>query len=116
MAKLQPPEGGRRRSKPPTTPEEQEAELVSLAYEVAEEQLRGRTASSQVITQLLKYGSAREVLERQKIEYENELAQVRIQAMESQTKMEELYGDAIKAMSQYRGESLPPDADDDDDE
>lgn len=107
MAKAKPPEGGRRRSKPPTTPEEQEAELVSLAYEVAEEQLRNRTASSQVITQLLKYGSAREVLERQKIEYENDLAQVRIQAMESQTKMEELYAEAIKSMSRYRGEEPP---------
>ena len=110
MAKLQPPEGGRRRSKPPTTPEEQEAELVSLAYAVAEEQLRNRTASSQVITQLLKYGSAREVLERQKIEHENALAQVKMQQIESQTKMEELYSDAIKAMSQYRGEEPPASA------
>jgi len=114
MAKAKPPEGGRRRSKPPTTPEELEADLVSLAYEVAEEQLRNRTASSQVITQLLKYGSAREILERQKIEFENELAQVRIQAMESQTKMEELYAEAIKSMSRYRGEEAPSNDDDED--
>lgn len=108
MAKLQPPEGGRRRSKPPTTPQEQEDHLVSLAYEVAEEQLLNRTASSQVITQLLRYGSTREVLERQKIEHENELAQVKIAAMESQTKMEELYETAIRAMSRYQGHEEPP--------
>jgi phage-related baseplate assembly protein len=112
MAKAKPPEGGRRRSRPPTTPEEQEAELVSLAYEVAEEQLRNRTASSQVITQLLKYGSAREVLEREKIQHENALAQVRMDAIESQTKMEDLYAEAIKSMSRYRGEAAPPSEDD----
>ncbi len=110
MAKLQPPEGGRRRSKPPTTPEEQENALIALAYEVAEEQLLNRTASSQVITQLLKYGSAREVLERQKIEHENALAQVKREQIESQTKMEELYAEAIGAMSRYRGD--PPKVED----
>lgn len=114
MAKAKPPEGGRRRSKPPTTPEEQEAELVSLAYEVAEEQLRNRTASSQVITTLIKYGSAREVLERQKIEHENELAKVKMQEIESRSKMEELYGAAIEAMSTYRGEAPPANAEDED--
>ncbi len=115
MAKLQPPEGGGRRSKPPTTPQEQEDHLVSLAYEVAEEQLLNRTASSQVITQLLKYGSTREVLERQKIEHENALSQVKIAAMESQTKMEELYAEAIKSMSRYRGEEPPSSNDPDED-
>ncbi len=103
MARAKPPEGGRRRRKPATTPEEREAELISLAYDVAEEQLGNNTASSQVITQFLKLGSSRERLEQERLTHENELTKVKIEAMESATRMEELYGEAIKAMSMYQG-------------
>lgn len=103
MARAKPPEDGRRARKPATTPDEREAQLVSLAYDVAEEQLRNGTASSQVITQMLKLGSSRERLEQERLTHENELTQVKIEAMESATRMEELYGEAIKAMSAYQG-------------
>jgi len=111
MARAKPPEEGRRRRKPATTPEEREAELISLAYDVAEEQLEGGTASSQVITQFLKLGSSRERLEQERLTHENELTKVKIDAMESATRMEELYGEAIKAMSMYQGGLAPIDDD-----
>lgn len=103
MARSKPPDGGKRRRKPATTPEERETELISLAYDVAEEQLQNNTASSQVITQFLKLGSSRERLEQERLTHENELTKVKIEAMESATRMEELYGEAIKAMSMYQG-------------
>lgn len=111
MARAKPPEGGRRRRKPATTPEERETELISLAYDVAEEQLENNTASSQVITQFLKLGSSRERLEQERLTHENELTKVKIEAMESATRMEELYGEAIKAMSMYQGGHVTVDGD-----
>ncbi len=114
MARAKPPEEGRRPRKPATTPDEREAQLVSLAYDVAEEQLRGGVASSQVITQMLKLGSSRERLEQERLTHENELTKVKIEAMEAATRMEELYGEAIKAMSRYQGKETPDESVDED--
>lgn len=106
------PEGSRRR--PATTPEERENELVAMALDLAEKQMREGTASSQVITSFLKLGSSRERLEQERISYENELLQVKREAMESATRMEELYGQAISAMRAYTGDpEALPDHDDD---
>lgn len=101
-------EEGRRRRKPATTPEDRENELVSLAYDVAEEQMRAGTASSQVITQFLKLGSSREQLEQERIRHENELTEAKIEAMASANRMEELYANAINAMKSYSGDEPPP--------
>lgn len=106
MARAKSPEGGRRRRKPATTPEEREAELVQFAYDLAEEQLLEGTASSQVITQFLKLGSSRERLEQERLAHENELLKVKKEAMESATRTEELYMNALKAMSTYQGNLL----------
>jgi hypothetical protein len=52
----------RRRSRA-RTPEAREDELANLAYDLAEDQIRDGTASSQVITHFLKAGSRRERME-----------------------------------------------------
>ncbi len=51
------------KSRPAITPEARENQLISLATDLAEQQLRDGTASSQVITHYLKLGSTREKLE-----------------------------------------------------
>ena len=84
-----------------------------MAYELAEEQIRTGIASSQVITHFLKMGSTRERLEQQRIEHENELLQVKREAIASQQRIEELYMDAIAAMRSYAGSSEPVSDDDD---
>lgn len=89
--------------RPATTPEGRENEMVSLAIDLAEEQIRDGTASSQVISHFLKLGSTRERLEQQRLEHENELTRVKIEAIESQSRVEELYTQAIKAMRSYSG-------------
>ena len=53
----------RPRSRPATTPEAREQQMVSLAIDVAEKQLRDGTASAQVISHYLKIGSTREHVE-----------------------------------------------------
>ena len=43
-----------RKKRPAITPQERENELIMLAYDVAEQRLRDGSASSQIVTQLLK--------------------------------------------------------------
>ena len=100
-----------RRRKPATTPEGRENELVSDAMDLAANQIRNGTASSQVITHFLKLGSTRERLEQQRLEHENELTRVRIEAIESQKRVEELYMEALQAMRSYSGDLAMNDED-----
>ncbi len=102
-----------RRRKPATTPEGRENELVSAAIDLAEDQIRNGNASSQVITHFLKLGSTRERLEQQRLEHENELTRVRIEAIESQKRVEELYMEALQAMRSYSGDLSMLDEDQD---
>lgn len=95
----------RRPRAPARTPEARELELSSAAYDLAEEQLREGTASSQVITHFLKAGSMRERLEQQRIQHEIELMGVKRENLEAQTRVEELYVNAIEAMRSYVGAS-----------
>jgi hypothetical protein len=105
-------EGERSRHKPATTPEGRENQLVSQAVDLAEQQIREGTASSQVITHFLKLGSTRERLEQQRLEHENELTRVKIEAIEGQKRVEELYMEALQAMRRYAGDepTVEPDA------
>jgi hypothetical protein len=99
------------RRKPATTPEGRENQLVSAAIDLAEKQIHNGTASSQVITHYLKLGSTRERLEQQRLEHENELTRVKIESLESQKRVEELYMEALNAMRSYAGDLPMPDSD-----
>lgn len=103
----------RPRRPPATTPEGRENQLISLAVDLAEKQLIEGTASSQVISHLLKLGSTREVLEQERLRHENELLKVKKDQIESAARMEELYADAIGAMRAYQGAEDPEEAFDD---
>ena len=100
------------RRRPATTPEGRENEMVSKAIDLAEQQIENGSASSQVITHFLKLGSTRERLEQQKLEHDNELTRVKIEALESQQRVEELYREALTAMRSYAGDLPPPEFDD----
>lgn len=103
MARRSRDQSEERRRQPARTSEARELELSAVAYDLAEEQMRGGTASSQVVTHFLKMGSTRERLEQQRIAHENELLQVKRQAIESQKRVEELYMAALDAMRSYAG-------------
>lgn len=92
-----------KRLRPALTPEAREQQLISLAVDLAEQQLLDGTASSQVLTHYLKLGSLREKLEREKLEEENKLLRAKVDAIKSAEKQEELYAQALKAMSRYSG-------------
>lgn len=98
------------RKRPPArTPEAREQQLIGLAVDLAEKQLREGTASSQVITHILKLGSTRNQLEMKKLESETALAMSKNEAMASAQRVEELYGKALQAMSMYQGRDVEPD-------
>ncbi len=91
-------------SRPAYSPQEREFQLISLATDEAERQMREGTASAQVITHFLKAGSERERLERAKMEYETELLKARTDNLANAGKMEELTERALKAFRQYSGQ------------
>lgn len=91
------------RGAPGSTPDERESQMINLADQLAEKQLREGTASAQVITHYLKLGSSRERLEQHKLELETELIQAKTEAIAGQQRQEELFAEAIKAMRAYQG-------------
>lgn len=96
-------ETAKRKMRPALTPEARENQLISLATDLAEEQLRAGTASSQVITHFLKLGTTKAELEKEKLEKENELLKAKTKALESAEEVKILYEDALKAMRNYAG-------------
>jgi hypothetical protein len=91
------------RRQPATTPEARENQLIAAAVELAEKQLNEGTASAQVITHFLKLGSSREKLEQERLEKENELLDVKREAIASQQRVEAMYKEALDAMRSYAG-------------
>lgn len=85
------------------TPEAREKQLISLAYDLAERQLREGTASAQVITQFLKSGSSRDKLELERIRNENALTLKKIEVMAENNRVGELMDKAIAAFKSYEG-------------
>ena len=106
MAKTKaiPTSNSSRKGRPAINPEAREAQMVSLAIDLAEQQLRDGTASSQVITHYLKLGTMREKLERDRLEEELQLLRAKTKAYESADEIKTLYADALKAMRNYSGQ------------
>ena len=100
------------RSRPATTLDAREQQLVALAVDLAEQQIRDGTASAQVITHFLRLGTTRERLEQEKLRRENLLLEGRTDQIASQGRIEELYKNALDSMRSYGGHD--PVVDDDD--
>lgn len=95
--------------RPGSTPESRENQLVSLAVDLAEQQLRDGTASSQVITHFLKLGTTMAQLEKEKMQLENGLLEAKTSAIKSAERVEALYAKALTAMRTYGGQELEDD-------
>ena len=92
------------RRPPATTPVARENQMIALAVDLAEKQLREGTASAQVVTHYLKLGTTREELEKK-------LLMAKVEAYESAKRVEELYAEALRAMRTYGGQSGESDED-----
>lgn len=89
--------------RPALSPEAREQQMVGYAIDLAEQQLREGTASSQVITHFLKLGTTSYKTEKEILEMQKELIAAKTENLKSQKKIEELYSEAIKAMKHYAG-------------
>ena len=69
--------------RPALNPEERENQMINLAVNLAEQQLRDGTASSQVITHFLKLGTTKAELEKEKLRNENEVLKAKAKSIES---------------------------------
>lgn len=102
-----------RKMRPALTQEARENQLISLAVDLAEEQLRNGTASSQVITHYLKLGSTKEKLEKEILEKQKALIDAKTKNINSASETGEIYKNAIAAFRKYSGAA---DRDDDNDD
>ena len=89
--------------RPALTPEARENQLISLAVDLAEKQLREGTASSQVITHYLKLGSTKERIEKEILEKQKDLIDAKTQNLKSMERQEQMYAEALKAFRGYSG-------------
>lgn len=103
MAKAKVVNASTKKMRPALTPEARENQMISLAVDLAEQQLRDGTASSQVITHYLKLGSTKERIEKEILEKQKELISAKTESIQSAKKIEELYASAIAAMKKYSG-------------
>lgn len=94
-----------RASKPASTPEARERQLVNLAVDLAEKQLRDGTASPSVINHFLKIASQRETLEREILEKQSRLIEAKASSITKDKEVEELAKAAIEAMKNYNSGS-----------
>ena len=105
MAKVKAPSASTKPKKmrPALTPEARENQMIALAMDLAEQQLRDGTASSQLITEFVKRGSPKARLEKEILQEQKELMAAKTENLKSAQRIEELYADAIKAMRTYAG-------------
>lgn len=91
------------RGRPALTPEARENQMIALAVDLAEQQLRDGTASSQVITHYLKLGSTKEKLEKEILEKQKDLISAKTESLQAAKRIEELFENAREALSVYNG-------------
>ena len=91
------------RMRPALSPEARENQIISMAYDLAEQQIRDGTASSQVISHFLKLGSTRERLEHELKMKELELMEAKTESLRSAERSEKLMKEAIEAFRSYSG-------------
>ena len=94
------------RSAPPArTLENRENQLISMAYDLAEERLLNKEASAQEIVHFLKMGAAKAQLEKKKLEAETMLLESKRDAVDSAKRSDIKYQEAIEAFREYSGQN-----------
>lgn len=89
--------------RPAITPEDRENQMIALAVDLAEKQLKEGTASSQVITHYLKLGSTKERLEKEILEKQKDLITAKTENLRIAQETKDLMEQAMAALGSYRG-------------
>lgn len=102
----------KRRSRPATTPEGRENQMIALAMDLAEKRLRDGTASNQLIVEFVKRGATKTLLEKEIMEEQKEMLKAKTEQLKMAKNIEELYSKALKAMQSYSGSGETVDEED----
>jgi hypothetical protein len=89
---------------PARTRERRTGQLVNLAEDLVEERLRKGTASPTEVTAVLRLGTAVEQANIERIKAHTEYLKAQRAKAESETVREEMFKEAMAAMSRYQGD------------
>lgn len=106
----------KRRAPLPYSADEAEDQLVSLAVNLAMERLQDGTASNQLIAEVLKLGTAKERLQKEKLRKENELLAAKTESIRAQQSSEEFQARVLRSLHSYAPTIYTIDEDSDYDE
>jgi len=82
---------------------QRETQLVSMAYDRAEQKFKDGTASDSLTIHFLRLATTKAELEKKKIEHEIMKMNAQTNSIESSARIEELYLGAMEAMKRYGG-------------
>lgn len=88
-------------------------QLVSMAVGLAEERLRDKSASNQLIAEIIRYGSQKERLTREKLVMETEMLKAKADVLRAQETSTKMFEEAMKA---FRAYSPTPDEDEEEED
>lgn len=105
----------KRKQTPAKTPEARENQLINLAVDEVERRLNNGTASSQILTVLLRLATTRAQLELEKLRSDIALQRAKEQEIEDKASNSDLYAEALTAFRSYKGDADYDYIDEDDD-
>lgn len=103
----------KRKQTPARTPEGRENQLINLAIDEIERRLINGTASSQILTALLKLATTKAQLELEKLRSDIALQRAKEQEIEDKASNSDLYAQALAAFRSYKGDATEEDEYDD---
>ena len=91
-------------SNKPMDPRRRLDQLINMAYDSVEEDIRNKKASPTVLNQLLRMGTERDALETENLRTKSELNKSRVKEIDEKASQKQLMEDALAAIKDYRGE------------
>lgn len=97
----------------PFTAEEAEDQLINSAVNLAMKRIKDETASNGLLAEIIKLGTVKERLQKEKLRKENDLLRAKTEAIKSQKNTEEFYSRVLDALHSYAPSIYSPEVDDD---
>lgn len=88
----------------PMDPRRRLDQLINMAYDSVEEDIRNKKASPTVLNQLLRMGTERDALETENLRTKSELNKSRVKEIDEKASQKQLMEEALAAIKDYRGE------------
>lgn len=101
----------KRQQVPAKNPEARENQLINLAINETEKRLRNGTASSQILTVLLKLATTKTQLEIEKLRSDISLQKAKEQEIKDKESNRDLFTKALDAFRSYKGDSFDDEED-----